>query len=269
SMVEQIVLNLVANARDAMPTGGAIWLSSEVVELAEADVAGRPEARPGRFALLTAKDTGTGMDERTLARIFEPFFTTKEMGKGTGLGLATVYGVVKQHEGWIDVESTLGVGTTFRIHLPLSAKADAGAAGPSKAAAKPTGGSETILVVEDETHVRQLVVAILRSAGYQILEAKSGLDAIGVWEKNIEKIDLVLSDVIMPGLITGIDLGEKLASEKPGLPVILTSGYSAEVIGENLALDPTINFLPKPYPPHSLLRMVRDCLDKRGAGTAA
>ncbi|WP_162274651.1 hybrid sensor histidine kinase/response regulator [Verrucomicrobium sp. GAS474] len=267
SMVEQIVLNLVANARDAMPVGGTIWLSSEIVTLAPEDVAGRPEARPGRFALLTAKDTGTGMDERTLTRIFEPFFTTKEMGKGTGLGLATVYGVVKQHEGWIEVDSVLGSGTTFHIYLPLSGKVSDVV--PGAKAVKPLGGSETILVVEDETHVRQLVVAILKTAGYGILEAKSGLDAIGVWEKNIEKIDLVLSDVIMPGLITGIDLGEKLASEKPGLPVILTSGYSAEVIGENLALDSSINFLPKPYPPHSLLRMVRDCLDKKPSVAAA
>jgi len=265
SMLEQIILNLVANARDAMAPGGCVTLRTELIEIKGGTGEPlHPEAYPGHFIRLTSQDTGCGMDERTLTRIFEPFFTTKEMGKGTGLGLATVYGVVKQHKGWIQVESEVGVGTAFHVYLPLSAAhLSGGITAPVEA--KALGGTETILVVEDEVAVRQLILTILRSAGYTVLEAGGGLDAIGVWEANRERIDLLLTDLVMPGLISGIDLGQKLAAEKPELKVIFSSGYSADVIGEDLTLDASTHFLAKPYQPQGLLKMVRECLDEKAA----
>ncbi len=268
SMMEQIILNLVANARDAMPQGGSVVLETAAVELKASDPLPHPEAKPGHYIRLSARDTGTGMDERTLSRIFEPFFTTKEMGKGTGLGLATVYGAVKQHEGWLQVESEVGVGTTSLVYLPRATKAREEQAVVPPPQPNAHRGHEIILVVEDEAPVRQLIATILRGAGYTVHEAKNGLDAIGVWEEKIDEIELLLTDLVMPGLISGIDLAEKLHNEKPELKVIFSSGYTAEVVGEKLAFDTATNFLAKPYLPSALLKMVRDALDGKLASSA-
>ena len=261
SMMEQIVLNLVANARDAVLRGGGVWIATEVVDIRPGDPLEHPEARAGRFVRFSTKDNGCGMDERTLARIFEPFFTTKELGKGTGLGLATVYGAVKQHGGWLQVESEVGVGTTFHIFLPISAN-ERRSHVPEKHEGKIPGGTETIFVVEDEGAVRQLVATILKASGYKIIEAKNGLDALRVWSQHQDEVDLLLTDLVMPGTISGIDLAEKLTGEKPSLKVILSSGYSAEITGQNPDVELASNFLAKPYPPQALLKMVRAVLDQ-------
>jgi CheY-like chemotaxis protein len=204
------------------------------------------------------------MDQQTISRIFEPFYTTKLPGKGTGLGLSTVYGIVKQHEGWITVESELGQGTTFRIFLPLARNKAASAVGQSPET-KPLGGKETILVVEDEAPVRMLLHSILQSAGYSIIEAKHGLEALRKWDEHKEEIDMLLTDLVMPGTINGIDLAERLFNERPNLAVIYSSGYSADVVGEKMSFDAGTNFLPKPYTPAQLLKLVRSCLDARVA----
>ena len=260
-MIDQIIMNLSVNARDAMPKGGRLTISTSAVTVDEAYVQQHPDARPGRFICLNVTDTGCGMERATLARIFEPFFTTKEVGKGTGLGLATVYGIVKQHQGWIEVNSQLGAGTTFRVYFPTSDKTvDA----PEKPARedKVRGGHETILVVEDEPVLRELAGMILTDYEYEVLEAATGHEALQVWEKHKGKIDLLLTDMVMPEGMSGRELAERLRRQKPELKVIYTSGYSADVMGqENGVRD--IKFLQKPYPPPELAQAVRDCLDVR------
>lgn len=220
------------------------------------------EARSGHFVCLRVTDTGSGIEPRILNRIFEPFFTTKEVGKGTGLGLATVYGIIKQHEGWIEVQSELTHGTTFEIYLPVTIanKAQISSETISRAA---IGGNETILVVEDEPALRELVVNILKLYGYFVFEAESGPEALDLWVKHRKKIDLVLTDLVMPEGISGRDLAERLQAENPELKVIYTSGYSPGMAGKDIALLEGFNFLPKPYPPSRLAQMVRECLDAR------
>lgn len=263
SMMEQVVLNLAVNARDAMPKGGRLRLQIEVLDVNEAHVAEHPEARPGRFVRLTAADTGCGIDTENLRRIFEPFFTTKQVGKGTGLGLATVYGVVKQHQGWIEVESTVGQGATFRVYLPNTRDlADPTEVKPSESVVR--GGQETILVVEDEQPVRELVCNLLQQHGYRILEAESGRKALEVWRSHKDVIDLVLTDLVMPDGINGRELAEQLWQEQPDLKVIFTSGYSADVVGKEFVLRRELNYLQKPYHPEKLALAVRDCLDSSG-----
>jgi len=267
SMMEQVVLNLAVNARDAMPTGGQLSLRIAAVDLAESYVAEHPEARPGRFVCLTTTDTGCGIAPENMRRIFEPFFTTKEVGKGTGLGLATVYGIVKQHQGWIELESEVDGGSTFRVYLPGSeGGAEAGGEKPAEGVVR--GGTETILVVEDEHHVRELVSAILQARGYHILEAESGAKALEVWRTHKDGIDLVLTDLVMPDRINGRELAEQLWKERPDLKVIFTSGYSAEVVGKEFVLRHGMNYLQKPYAPRKLALAVRDCLDSKGKGTS-
>ncbi len=259
-MMEQVLLNLAVNARDAMPRGGQLGIRIAVVELNEAHVQLHPEARVGTFVCISKSDTGCGIPQENIPRIFEPFFTTKDIGKGTGLGLATVYGIVKQHQGWIEVESQIGKGTTFRVYIPYVGS------GKSEAE-KPTtrltirGGSETILLVEDEKPVRELVARVLHKYGYNILQAGSGIDAIGVCDEYQGKIDLLLTDLVMPGGINGRELAEKLWAEEPELKVIFTSGYSADIVGKDFKLDPDLNFLQKPYHPQTLAIAVRRCLD--------
>jgi nitrogen-specific signal transduction histidine kinase len=193
SMMEQVLLNLVVNARDAMPKGGqlAIKITASTVSLNHRTH--HPESRPGEFVCLNVSDTGSGIDRENLRRIFEPFFTTKEVGKGTGLGLATVYGIVDQHQGWIEVDSEIGKGSSFRVFLPDAREA---AAAPQARVFKPTvrGGSETILVVEDEMALRELVCVVLGGHGYKILQAESGVKALEIWQHNKRKIDLLLTD---------------------------------------------------------------------------
>jgi len=259
-MMEQVLLNLAVNSRDAMPKGGQLSIRISVVEVDGRHVIQHPEAHPGPFVCLDATDTGCGIAAENLRRIFEPFFTTKEVGKGTGLGLATVYGIVKQHQGWIEVESEIGQGTGFRVFIPCSGlKAETPDEQPAQKA--PRGGTETILVVEDEAPVRELVCNLLAGHGYNILQAESGLKALEVWRECKDRIDLLLTDLVMPDRVNGRELAEKLWVERPKLKVIFTSGYSADVVGKDFVLRGGLNYLQKPYHPHKLALVVRDCLD--------
>ncbi|HZM02568.1 MAG TPA: ATP-binding protein [Candidatus Saccharimonadales bacterium] len=269
-MMEQVLVNLVLNARDAMPRGGRLTLCTSQQTLDPVASVLNPEARPGRFVCLSVADTGSGMDSTTLSHLFEPFFTTKETGKGTGLGLATVYGIMKQHEGWISVDSHVGSGTTFTLFLPNSGQAvEAGSpqapvAAPSDARAAQLNmarGDETILVVEDEPALRDLVVNILEYCGYRIYQAQTGPDAVAVWEKHRSEIKLLLTDMVMPGGMSGRQLAERLQEDTPHLRVIYTSGYSPGMAGKDIALLEGFNFLAKPYPPSRLAQVVRESLD--------
>jgi two-component system cell cycle sensor histidine kinase/response regulator CckA len=260
SMVEQVLLNLVVNARDAMPRGGRLTVKISVLHLSRAQVPAHPEARPGDFACLNVIDTGCGIPAGNLRRIFEPFFTTKEVGKGTGLGLATVYGIVKQHQGWIEVDSDLGKGADFRVYMPLYSDG----AGPSPEQSKERlvrGGRETILVVEDEAPVRELVCSVLKGYGYDIMSAVSGAEAVELWREAREKVDLLLTDLVMPDRINGRELAEKLRTDRPELRVMFTSGYSADVVGKDFVLQSGLRYLQKPFDPQKLALAVRDCLD--------
>jgi len=209
---------------------------------------------------LSITDTGIGISPENLGRIFEPFFTTKEIGKGTGLGLATAYGIVKQHQGWIEVESQVGKSTTFRIYLPY---AGAGQGSAEKPTTQITvrGGNETILLVEDEPPVCELVARVLGKHGYKVLSAGDAVEAMEVWRKNKEQIALLLTDLVMPNHMNGRELAEKLWAERPNLKVIFTSGYSADIVGKDFKLEPELNFLQKPYQPQTLVLTVRRCLD--------
>ena len=261
-MLEQILLNLVINSRDAMPKGGTLALKISIADTDAQHLAQHSEARAGRFVCLTVNDTGCGIPSENLRRVFEPFFTTKEVGKGTGLGLATVYGIVKQHQGWIEVDSQVNRGTTFKVFLPASPQP------PPKeettlAEKKVLGGNETILVVEDEAPVRELVCDLLASYGYCIVQAESGMQALELWKECKDRVDLVVTDLIMPDRISGRELAEKLWAERPGLKIIFTSGYSAEVVGKDFVLRRGLHYLQKPYQPDKLASTVRECLDAR------
>jgi two-component system, cell cycle sensor histidine kinase and response regulator CckA len=259
-MIEQVLMNLAVNARDAMPRGGKFTLATTVANFDEPATVLNPEARAGNFVCISVNDTGCGMDLITLNRIFEPFFTTKGVGKGTGLGLATVYGIVKQHNGWIEVESEVGMGTTFRIYFPCSAHV---ATHTSSGGQEPKirGGYETIMVVEDEEPLRELVTEILNLYGYKVVAAESGVEALKVWESRGKDVDLLLTDMVMPQGVSGRELAERLQQHNPALKIIYTSGYSPGMAGKDLALLEGFNFLPKPYPPSRLAEVVRECLD--------
>jgi PAS domain S-box-containing protein len=259
-MLEQILLNLGVNARDAMPKGGSLFIETSAGEVTAAGAWQHSEARAGRFVCLTVRDTGCGIEPKLLPRIFEPFFTTKEAGKGTGLGLATVYGIVKQHHGWVEVESKVGTGTAFKIFLPAAAETAAAPTVFPPPSETVNGGQETILVVEDEPGLLELVRHMLASYHYRVLTAASGGEALRVWDEHQGRIDLLLTDMIMPGGMTGGELAAELKKRKPGLNVIYTSGYSAELIGKDIGQNGT-NFLPKPYQPHQVARMIREIID--------
>ena len=261
SMIEQVLLNLVVNARDAMPKGGQLVVKITAATVNEDRHSYQTESRAGEFVCLTVADTGCGINPEDLRRIFEPFFTTKEVGKGTGLGLATVYGIVNQHKGWIEVDSEPGKGSTFRVFLPVAKDAAPVAVDTKTVPAAVRGGSETILVVEDEVAVRELVCNVLGSHGYHILYAETGVKALEVWHANKRKIDLLLTDLVMPDRLNGRELAEKLRAERPRLKVIFTSGYSADVVGKDLVLQRGLHYLQKPYDPRKLAITVRDCLD--------
>jgi two-component system cell cycle sensor histidine kinase/response regulator CckA len=202
-----------------------------------------------------------GHRDRDAPHLFEPFFTTKEPGKGTGLGLASAYGLVKQHEGWIEVESEPGRGATFKVFLPLSAKMTGQVVTPQVPAMLPRG-SETILLVEDEPALRRLARGVLQRQGYQVHEAGCGAEALAIWAEHAPEIDLLLTDLVMPGGWPGRKLAERFQGEKSGLRVIYSTGYSTEAIGCDWTLEEGINFLPKPYHPHKLAQTVRRCLDE-------
>jgi CheY-like chemotaxis protein len=261
-MMEQVVLNLAVNARDAMPRGGQLLVRINVVTVDAEHVKKHPEARTGKFVRVSKTDTGCGIPAENLARIFEPFFTTKDVGKGTGLGLATVYGIVKQHQGWLEVESQVGRGTTFLFYIPYVGT-ETEEIEKTNRATPPRGGTETILLVEDEQPVRDLVARVLNKYGYKVQTASTAVDAIEVWRNRSGEIHLLLTDLIMPGNMNGRELAEKLCTEAPDLKVIFTSGYSADIVGRDFKLEPDLNFLQKPYHPHTLALTVRRCLDNK------
>ena len=263
SMLDQVIVNLAVNARDAMPNGGNLVIQTEACEIETSHVQQHPQAKPGLHACLQVSDSGGGMDAPTLERIFEPFFTTKEPGKGSGLGLATVYAIVQQHDGWIEVASEVGRGTTFRIFFPASHQVRPA----SESETTPpfvTGGSETILVVEDETALRELISQILRKYGYSVLEASDGKEAIGVWKRCQDQVHLLLTDIVMPGGISGWDLARELSEQDRKLKVIFTSGYKSELSSDQRAGPEQGIFLPKPWHPCKLAQTIRASLDANG-----
>ena len=264
-MVEQIVMNLAVNARDAMPLGGTLTIGVEAVAVDTAYTETHPESRVGRFVRLRVADTGTGMDATTLSRIFEPFFTTKDVGKGTGLGLATVYGIVKQHDGWLEVNSKPDKGATFDVFFPANEENAVAERKETADTAPAVGGTETILIVEDEETLREMARDILKDCGYRILEASTGKQALEVWNQSAKEIDLLLTDMVMPEGISGVDLAEWLLADRPDLKIIFTSGYSATEVGPELIARSQARFLQKPYTHITLAKSVRDCLDQTGA----
>ncbi len=264
-MMEQMLMNLAVNGRDAMPNGGELVIALTPMELDESAVQARANARPGSFVRLTVTDNGTGIARELLPRIFEPFFTTKEVGRGTGLGLATVFGIVQQHEGWIEVETQPREGTTMAVFLPRLTSGPSPAARP-KAAITPRGGSESVLVVEDEKAVRSLMQRVLTTHGYTVLAAGDAREALAVWERHQGRFDLLVTDMVMPGGMSGRELAQRLGAEAKGIPVIYCSGYADDVLGSGESLRGQPNFLAKPFDVSVFLTRVRAMLDGRGNG---
>jgi two-component system cell cycle sensor histidine kinase/response regulator CckA len=257
--IEQVIMNLAVNARDAMPQGGKLTIETSNASLDAAYARTHATVVPGEYVMLAVSDTGIGMDAHTQAHIFEPFFTTKEKGKGTGLGLATVYGIIKQSGGYIWVYSEPGMGATFKIYLPRVEKSSPEAGG-GKAAESPAKGHETILLVEDEPALRAMVRSVLESKGYKVLEARHGEDALVVTELHRGPIDLLLTDVVMPGM-SGRELAEHLVSANPKTKVLYMSGYTDDAIVHHGVLGSDMAFLQKPFSPDSVVRKVREVLD--------
>ncbi len=257
--VDQVLVNLAVNARDAMPRGGRLSIATRSTELDVEYARRNPEVLPGPYVMLVVSDTGCGMSEDVRARIFEPFFTTKEQGKGTGLGLATVYGIVKQSGGHIDVESALGRGTTFRIFLPR-VEAEAASADNARSIKAPRG-TETVLLVEDEEGVRSLAREVLRASGYNVLEAPDGEAGLAVCRQHPGPVHLLLTDVIMPRM-NGSELAEHLQTLRPQTRVLYLSGYTDDALGDKGVLDPDVAFLQKPFTTAALAQKVREVLDR-------
>jgi hypothetical protein len=260
TQVEQILVNLVINARDAMPAGGEITIELRNIELDKIGVAAHPGLQPGDYVEMSVGDTGTGMDHETLSRIFEPFFTTKDSGKGTGLGLATVYGIVQQNNGAIEVHSRVGHGTTFYIYLPRAT--DLGKPAPI-AAVSPSAGTETILLVEDDDRVRALVSSMLRKNGFAVLLASAGDQALEIAARFRGRIDLLLTDMLMPGL-NGRLLSERLTAARPETRVLYMSGYSDDDILRLGVKKAAAHFIQKPFSIDALVHKVRETLNSPG-----
>ena len=260
SMMEQVLMNLAVNARDAMPKGGRLTIALSAVDVDLNRASAHGQIAPGRFVCLSVADTGCGISAENLTRVFEPFFTTKEVGKGTGLGLATVFGIVQQHRGWIEVASTVGQGTTFNVYLPAAAASpEQRAAGADAPPVK--GGTETILLVEDDEAVRGLTRTTLEHCGYRVIPAATAAAALQSWEAEAARVNLLLTDLIMPGEMKGHELAGELLRRQPRLKVIYTSGYSKEIANGGIRLDHECRFLQKPYSSLDLAATVRSCLD--------
>jgi CheY-like chemotaxis protein/two-component sensor histidine kinase len=254
--LEQVLMNLATNARDAMPDGGVLTIETGRAEPGSGPMAGSSE--PAAYALLSLSDTGTGMDARIKEKIFDPFFTTKEVGKGTGLGLSTVYGIIKQHQGEISVYSEPGLGTTFRIYLPmLSAPASAS---PGTEPLFPTGGTETVLLAEDDAAVRKVTCTMLKRSGYTVIEAADGEEALNKFREYQDRIHLVILDVIMPRM-NGKAVYDELRKLRPDIRTLFTSGHTGDVIQKKGIIEEGMNFLSKPASLAELLHKVRDVLD--------
>jgi CheY-like chemotaxis protein len=256
--VEQIILNLAVNARDAMPGGGLLTIETASVDLDELFANRHQEVVPGRYVMLAVSDTGVGMTPEICQHLFEPFFTTKEPGKGTGLGLATVYGIVKQSGGSIWPYSQPGTGTTFKIYLPEVTESVEAREEPSSRSSG--GGPETILVAEDEDSVRQVVSRVLSKKGYELLLAVNGEDALRLARSRSDSIDLLLSDLAMP-VLNGGDLARRLQAERPGLRVLFMSGYTDDAVVRQGVLEEGIPYLQKPFTAETLAGKVREVLD--------
>jgi len=261
-MIDQVLMNLTLNSRDAMPNGGHLIIETAAVEMDELAVLQSAQARRGSFVRLSVSDTGSGIPPEILPRIFEPFFTTKDVGKGTGLGLATVFSIVQQHQGWINVSSEPGCGTTFDLYFPRLVKEPSPTAeAPATLAAVP-GGHETILLVEDDDSLRASVRRCLAGLGYHLLEAATGVAALRLWQEQRPPIDLLLSDLVMPDGMSGKELGERLRQDSPQLKIIFVSGYSADLLTGDIQQDQRVKFLAKPFPAQALAQAVRACLDQ-------
>ncbi|HEV2749162.1 MAG TPA: response regulator [Gemmatimonadales bacterium] len=256
--LQQVIMNLVVNARDAMPTGGKLLIETANTELSEQYVESHQPVIPGRYVMVAVSDTGTGMNAQTQARIFEPFFTTKEKGRGTGLGLSTVYGIVKQSGGYVWVYSELARGTTFKIYLPR-VEAPPERPAPSREAGT-LAGTETILLAEDDEMLRPLAKGLLVKLGYTVLEAENAAQALAVASRHQGQIHLLVSDVVMPGA-SGRDLARRLAESRPDTKVLYISGYTDDAIVHHGMLEPGLNFLQKPFTPAALARKVREILN--------
>ena len=259
-MLEQVLMNLAVNARDAMPGGGELHVATTETTVDENAAQLNPDASLGRYVGFSVSDTGGGIPPEVLPKIFDPFFTTKELGKGTGLGLATVFGIVKQHRGWVKVDNRPGEGVTFQIFLPASKVTETELA-QTEAQPKPRGGTETILLVEDEEAVRKSTRKLLERYGYQVLEAADGIEALKCWEENHTLVSLLVTDLVMPGGVSGQELARQLVARQPELRVIYASGYSTDIAGRDFQLRPGEAFVQKPCPTDQLMKTVRKCLD--------
>ena len=259
AQIEQVVMNLATNARDAMPHGGRLTFGTACAEMDESFIRDHGYGRLGMFALISVSDTGIGMSKETAAKIFEPFFTTKETGKGTGLGLAMAYGIIKQHDGYIDVHSELGKGATFNIYLP--AAKSKGGANATTIESVLSGGTETILVAEDNEKLRKLSEIILKQHGYKVILAEDGEDSIEKFIENQDRIHLVLLDMIMPKK-SGKEVYDEIKRIKPNVKVIFVSGYTADRIDKESMVGENVDFLFKPVSPKDLLGKIRDMLTR-------
>jgi PAS domain S-box-containing protein len=257
-MLEQVLLNLAVNARDAMPTGGQLTIATGDKMVVDSDP---QRAVPGHYVFVSVNDTGVGMAADQLPHIFEPFFTTKDVGKGSGLGLATVYGIVRQHQGWIDVASMPSRGTTFLFYLPVTNERPPEHEMRARAELALPRGAETLLVVEDEPALRELIVGLLENCGYTVYGAESGAQALELWPTIREHVQLLLTDLVMPGGVTGRELAVQLRADQEPLRVVYTSGYTAAQGGTSEPLVEGVNFLQKPYQPEALAQIVRRALD--------